>query len=188
MLTRAEQEIALSEISRVIAQVPAYCIFEWHVEPHLASINEFARAMTRNATLDSSLVNIRCLDEFFRSGKYRDDITVFNFTNAAAKHFLSNDEKSEINKALAHFTKTRLQRPEGGFFIYEMILKAMIYGAEFLKYVLDEVTFNDAAIQKEVQGVFSASSAVIREIIQRHKKDETNFSELEELLKKAGIA
>lgn len=60
----------------------------------------------RNAALESSLMSIRDLDDFFASssGARADDMIATDFDFPAGRSFLTADERNAINKKLAHLT------------------------------------------------------------------------------------
>jgi hypothetical protein len=86
-------------------QVFSYYHWYWlEIEnPNLKTDNH--SITVKNAALESSLMSIRDLDDFFgSSGKQKDDVIAADFGYSSSGRFLSMDEREGINKKLAHLT------------------------------------------------------------------------------------
>ncbi len=85
-----------------------FALYHWrtriHGDPRASTDPAFA--LLQNAALESSLMSIRDLDDFFasRSGSRSDDIIAVDYGFPSGLGFLSPDEREAINKKLAHLT------------------------------------------------------------------------------------
>ncbi len=85
-----------------------FAYFDWWqlivLNPSLATGDR--RITLRNATLESSLMSIRDLDDFFLSSSRArsDDMIASDYGFPAGRHFLKQRERMAINKKLAHLT------------------------------------------------------------------------------------
>jgi hypothetical protein len=90
------------------------------------------------ATVESSLLSIRILDDFFGNSKKKsDDLIASDFDGfPASTAFLTKDQREDINKSIAHLTTTRLD-PTGTKFPYATLLKGAIPRCtDFLEFVI----------------------------------------------------
>ena len=103
-----------------------------------------------NATVESSLVSIRILDDIFgESRKYPDDLHQSDFSGLApSTSFLTKLDREGINKQIAHITRLKLI-PEQHPFPYKTFLSGAIPPAEaFCNYLTSlQGTFNDQDTQ-----------------------------------------
>jgi hypothetical protein len=91
-----------------------------------------------NATIESSLLSIRILDDFFSVSKKKpDDVIASDFDGSpASTAFLTKNQREDINKTIAHLTTTRLE-PAGMKYPYASMLKGAIpQCTDFLEFVL----------------------------------------------------
>jgi hypothetical protein len=85
-----------------------FALYHWrtriHGDPRTRTDPAFA--LLQNAALESSLMSIRDLDDFFasRPGSRTDDIIAIDYGFPQGRGFLSPDERDAINKKLAHLT------------------------------------------------------------------------------------
>lgn len=156
-------------ICKVIGQIPCFHLYEEHVA-HRFSTSEAEislRAMTQNAALDSTLISLRCFNEFFGANRQKDDIRASDFPGVTMQPFLPPDEAMAIHKYLAHITITRLDVVTKPWFINSMVLLGLQHGIAFLSAI--EATFppTSEAERTEVRGVRDAARLLISKITKR---------------------
>jgi hypothetical protein len=104
----------LVDVLRVVDQLP--CAIFWrsgyrHFTPDL-KYKEQAYAGVARACLESTLMSLRSLDEFFTAGGCPDDIRADDYPGfRGAGGFLSMSKRRSINKHIAHFTVARTSNP-----------------------------------------------------------------------------
>ncbi len=131
-------------LSRGFQVFPYY--YWWSLEqfnPSFATDN--ACITIKNAALESSLISIRDLDDFFLSNPKarQDDLIVADYGFATGRNFLSEPERDAINKKLAHLTyravleleKDPLRRNPRTWNNAEMVNRAMKPLLEFLDHL-----------------------------------------------------
>jgi hypothetical protein len=98
-----------------------------------------------NATLESSLLSIRGLDDFFGNlGTRVDDLNARDFSGfPASSSFLTKEHREDINKSIAHITTTRLD-PEQTKYPYQVLLGGAIPRCvSFIDFVLNSGKVRD---------------------------------------------
>ena len=87
------------------SQVFSYYHLYWLEVANPSLKSELYAVTVRNAALESSLMSIRDLDDFFGgNGKQKDDVIAADFGYQSVGRFLATDEREGINKKLAHLT------------------------------------------------------------------------------------
>jgi hypothetical protein len=126
--------------------------------------------MTHNAALDSTLMSLRCFNEFFGSERQKDDIRASDFPGITMQPFLAPDDAKAINKYLAHITAIRADIVTKHWFLDGMVLLGLQHGVDFLSTI--ETTFppTSEATLAELGGV----REVVRRLIPRIKRHESN--------------
>ena len=104
-----QQKKSIHVICKIIGQIPCFIFTKEDVAHRFpTSKSEISfRAMTHNAALDSTLMNLRCFNEFFTSERQQDDICASDFPGVSMRMFLAPDDAKAIKKYLAHITATR---------------------------------------------------------------------------------
>jgi hypothetical protein len=75
-----------------------------------------------NATIESSLLSIRILNDFFAQRRFSTDIRAGEYQGYTSRgEFLSSQEVRELNKYLAHLTTERAEHPPKQWQIYDFI-------------------------------------------------------------------
>jgi hypothetical protein len=109
--TRENLEKAIPDIGYAIHQCLAHNIYRADIHPYLKQqgIDAIKVGMTTNASLESNLLFLRRLNEFFKplsDGYVRpDDLRAEHYWGFKSPGpFLSSTEESEINKRVGHIT------------------------------------------------------------------------------------
>lgn len=160
--TTEQLEQSVSVICKVIGQIPAFHIYEEYVAHRFATgeTETSLRAMTHNAALDSTLINLRCFNEFFRPGGRPDDIRAYHFPGVSLQPFLSpTTDAQSIDKYLAHITKIRSDIVTKPWLIDDMVILGLQHGVEFLNFVETSFPLHDDATRSELRSV--------REVVRR---------------------
>jgi hypothetical protein len=169
--TTEQREQSIHVICKFIGQIPCFHLCEECVA-HRFSTTEIALSdMIHNAALDSTLLNIRCLNEFFGSNRQKDDIRAGDFSGVMMPPFLSPHEARDINKYLAHITLTRSDVVTKPWFPDDMVVLGFQHGIAFLS--MQETSFppRTEAGLAEVRGVRDAARLLISKIVKRRKPD-----------------
>ena len=96
------------------------------------------RAIFANACIESTLVSLRILNEFFTREKTKDRITASHYPGYRTPGpFLSKPDLQRINDHLAHLTWQRLTKPAAQW-PHRLFLSALIPCQHFLHYLLRE--------------------------------------------------
>ena len=174
--TTEQLQCSVSIITKVIAQIPYFHIFEESVAPLFPNdaIARSLRAMTRNAAMDSTLLNIRCFNEFFKPDGRRDDVRAYHFPGLCMEPFLTDDEVSSIDKYLAHITATRSDIVSKQWTLDAWIALGLTHGIEFLSFVDSAFSVSDETTRKEVRDVHTVLTRRIHKLIKQHEPQ--NFS------------
>lgn len=162
-------------------QVFSYYHWYW-LEIENPKLKGEERSITvKNAALESSLMSIRDLDDFFGSaGKQKDDVIALDFGFSANGRFLSADEREGINKKLAHLTyrgvyERRLARTPPSnprtWDYADLAVRAMDRFAAFLDFLESVFFASDSAQQGLVQMARSAINPTVANIkaLARHE-------------------
>ncbi len=91
----------------------------------------------RNATIESSLLSVRILNDFFAPRRYPSDITASDYEQYASPgQFLTTDEARDLNKYLAHLTTERAEFSPKPWSIYDLLRRAHDAAITFLRFLL----------------------------------------------------
>jgi len=125
------------------------------------------------AALDSTLISLRCFNEFFGSHRRDDDIRASDFPGVTMQPFLSRDDENAIHKYLAHITVTRSNTATKHWFIDHMVIFGLQHGVQFLSIIEDTFPPNTEAGRIELSCVREAARLLIPKIVslQKTKRD-----------------
>jgi len=165
--TTEQLEQWVSMICKVIAQLPAFHIYEEHVSQRFATgeTETALKAMTHNAALDSALINLRCFNEFFKTGGRPDDIRAYHFPDVSLQPFLPPTDAQSIDKYLAHITTLRSDIVTKPWLIDDMIIPGLEHGVEFLTLVETSFPLHSDTMRRELLGVREFVRRVIPKIV-----------------------
>ena len=123
----------------VLAQVPLAFMWESYFTRAFAtsSVPTNVKEVLRNATIESSLLNIRLLNDFFAPRRYPTDIRAEDYVGYVSPgQFLDSDEARALNKRLAHLTTERAADAFSmGWSIYDMIRRAHDAAVTFIRFL-----------------------------------------------------
>lgn len=152
-----------------------FSYYHWHfLEGAYVGLCQDQHSLTvRNAALESSLMSIRDLDDFFGgNGAYADDVIAADFHFPSCGRFLTSPERDGINKKLAHLTYRSVheRRQQGAntnpktWDFADLVGRAMQKFVDFLDYL--ETTFfaSDPAQRSLVKQARCAVSATASNI------------------------
>ncbi|HEV3392932.1 MAG TPA: hypothetical protein VG103_05420 [Chthoniobacterales bacterium] len=123
--------------------------WEWLILPHPMEETKkqdkavigpgIAMEVIGNATVESSLISIRALDEFFDPGDGRpNDIRSHYYSGYRSPgHFLQNPEFHTIGRRIAHLTLDRVDDSTKPWQITELITRAYKLSENFLSFVVE---------------------------------------------------
>lgn len=121
-----------------------------------------------NAALDSALVNLRSLNEFFKQKKLGDDLRAPDFVaEIAILPFLTRDEEQSINKYLAHITSTGSNIGAKSWILDDMVIRGLTSGAESLSLIETRLPVRNDRLLQEIRGVRDAAYLVIKRVRKR---------------------
>ena len=90
----------------------------------------------RNATIESSLLSIRILNDFFAQRRFSTDIRAGEYQGYTSPgEFLSSQEVRNINKYLAHLTTERAEHPPEQWQIYDFIRRTHNACSTFVRFL-----------------------------------------------------
>lgn len=169
--TTEQLQQSIHVICKVIGQIPCFHFYEEYVAPRFSTTEpEIAlRAMTHNAALDSTLISLRCFNEFFGSNRQKDDIRADDFPGVAMRPFLPPDEATAINKYLAHITIVRSDIVTKPWFLDDMVLLGLQHGIDFLSMLETSFSPPTEAGHAELRGVRDAARLLIPKISKLHE-------------------
>lgn len=122
----------------VLDQVPAAFMWEFYFSSRIAagSVGPNALEALRNATIESSLLSIRLLNDFFAPRRYPTDIRAEDYPSyASAGQFLSSDEARALNKHLAHLTTERADQLSKRWSIYDVTRRCHDAAVTFIRFL-----------------------------------------------------
>ena len=91
----------------------------------------------RNATIESSLLSIRILNDFFRADGFPTDIKAHHYGGFCSPgEFLSATERTDINKHLAHLTTERADTFPKPWALYDLVIRAHNAAEPFIRFLL----------------------------------------------------
>jgi len=167
--TTQDLQESIRVICKVIGQIPCFHLYEEYIAHRFSTSQAEAclRAMTHNAALDSTLISLRCFNEFFNAHRQQDDIRATDFPGVRMHPFLQSDEATAIHKYLAHITTTRSDVVTKPWYLDRMVLVGLEHGIAFLSAI--ETTFppTTEAGRAELRGVRDAARLLIPKITNR---------------------
>jgi hypothetical protein len=172
--THIELQKALGAVCKVVGQIPYFHIYEQSLSDVFdvsSRVGESLQAMTHNAALDSTLLNIRAFNEFFKERARADDIRAHHFPALPLRPFLSSEQESEIHKHLAHLTWTRANIDAKPWTIDGLMAIALKHRMEFLDSIDRRFQFSDETARAEVRGVRDASRMIIESLFRQQKSN-----------------
>ena len=122
----------------VLDQVPSAYMWEDYFSEKLttSSVAPNALEALRNATIESSLLSIRLLNDFFLPRRYPTDIRAEDYAGYASPgQFLDSAEARALNKHLAHLTTERADAHPKGWSIYDMVRRAHDAAVTFVRFL-----------------------------------------------------
>ncbi len=165
-----ELQRAVGVICKVIGQIPYFHIFENSLAQRFdttSTIGESLQAMTHNAALDSTLINVRCFNEFFKPDGRKDDIRAYHYPGIFMQPFLTADQEQEIHKHLAHITLTRTSLAAKPWTIDGFIGAGLQQGVAFLRAIEATFPLPTEADRAEVRGVAAGAERIIASLLSR---------------------
>jgi hypothetical protein len=148
-------------ICKVIGQIPAFHVYEQYVSSRFGDgeTETALKATIHNAALDSTLIHLRCFNEFFRQRGRPDDIRACHFPKVTLQPFLALSDAQAIDKYLAHITTIRSDIVSKDWLIDEMVITGLQQGIEFLTLIETHFPNMSDATKSELDGV--------REVVRR---------------------
>jgi hypothetical protein len=122
----------------VLDQIPSAFVWESYFSHTLSGSSAPPDAMgaLRNAAIESSLLSIRLLNDFFQPRKFPTDIRAEDYVGYASPGpFLDDDEARALNKYLAHLTTERAETFPKRWDIYDMIRRAHDAAVTFVRFL-----------------------------------------------------
>lgn len=152
-------------IGKVICQIPCFHVYETLVHRRFGDDHAEVclAAMMHNAALDSTLINLRALNEFFKPGGLPDDIRAHHFSIPKSTPFLQPPEEAEINKHLAHITTLRATTIPKPWYIDDMVSRGLTEALVFLVALEGSFPFTSEEARNDV----SQTSVAAREMLVR---------------------
>jgi len=90
-----------------------------------------------NATIESSLLSIRILNDFFRADGFPTDIKAHHYNGFSSPgEFLTSAERTDINKHLAHLTTERADAFPKPWPLYDLVVRAHNAAEPFIGFLL----------------------------------------------------
>jgi hypothetical protein len=165
MLTNEQLESGLSRICKVICQIPCFHIFEkWIADRFKAGVEDAAlKDIMHNAALDSALINLRSLNDFFKEPRREDDVRARDF-GVWTGPFLKQEEQTSVDKYLAHITVSGSNIVEKFWFLDDMATQALDRGIDFLIAAETAFEFSHDDIRHEVSKSITAAKAMRNQI------------------------
>ena len=167
--TTEQLQRAVNRICKVIGQIPCFHIYEEYIANRIGT-DEAERclmAMTHNAAMDSSLLNLRCFNEFFRPNSKRDDVRAHHFLGLSMRTFLTSEEERAINKYLAHLTISGSEIAAKPWLLDDMTVRGLQHGIEFLSFIEARFSLHSDTDRDEVRGVRDAARLIVAKIAKR---------------------
>ena len=98
-----------------------------------------AMEVVRNATIESSLIAIRVIDEFFAtSGERSGDIRSHHYAGYSSPgRFLEKSEYDRIGRSVAHLTVDRADSSQNPWQIVELIRRSYVPSENFLAFIVE---------------------------------------------------
>ncbi len=122
----------------VLDQMPSAYMWEAYFAPAVTStsIRRDATEALRNATIESSLLSLRLINDFFAPGGFPTDIRAEDYVGYVSPGpFLDAGEARALNKHLAHLTTERAELFPQVWSIYDMIRRCCDAALTFLAFL-----------------------------------------------------
>jgi hypothetical protein len=153
--SRAELHDALVHVRYTIDQ--SISTIYWGVLESKLPLDPMQKAIFGNACIESTLVSLRVLNEFFTREKTKERITASHYPGYHTPGpFLSKPDLQRLNDHLAHLTWERLTEPETQW-QHRLLLSALIPCRHFLRYLLNRFLSTDdrehAPISQELYAI-----------------------------------
>jgi hypothetical protein len=173
--TTEELEKALRVIFKAIGQIPFFHTYEQYCAPRnvAGEATQALAAMAHNAAMDSTLLNLRSLNEFFRTDGRPDDIRAHHFSCLSMSPFLTPADEEEINKHLAHLTFGRAEIDAKPWELDRLVVSGLQHGIQFLSFIDASFPVLSDAARTELRDVREAASIVIRKVVKRYADKDT---------------
>jgi len=126
----------------VLDQTPTAFFWESFYMPHFRNSEVSADHLDalRNATIESSLLSIRILNDFFRAGGFPTDIKAHHYLGFSSPgEFLTPTERTNINKHLAHLTTERADAFPRSWPFYDLVVRAHNSAETFIGFLLSPI-------------------------------------------------
>lgn len=171
---KEQLRLAVTVIVKVIGQIPCFHVYEEYVASRFGDTDaEIAlQATMHNAALDSTLISLRCFNEFFRPGGRSDDVRAHHFPGVSMAPFLRPEDHQSIDKYLAHITVTRADIVTRPWFLDEMTLCGLQHGIEFLSVIDAGFPLHSEAATNELRGIQEIGRRFLRKIQKIIKSNE----------------
>lgn len=174
--TNEQLQKAVGAICKVIAQIPCFHVYEEYIARRFGT-DEAERAlmaMTHNAALDSTLLKLRCFNEFFKPEGRQDDIRAYHISGLSMQPFLSDGDEQAIHKYLAHITVTGSNIAAKPWMLDHMTILGLQHGMQFLSFIEAGFPVHTEAAYTEVRGIHDGASRWIQKIVKRHARQTPN--------------
>jgi hypothetical protein len=123
----------------VLDQAPSAFVWESYFTKAFAKspVPPDSREALRNATIESSLLSVRILNDFFAPRRYPTDIRASDYSGYSSPgKFLTDREAKDLNKYLAHLTTERAEFHPKPWPIYDLLRRALDAAVTFLRFLL----------------------------------------------------
>ena len=167
--TTEQLQRAVNRICKVIGQIPCFHIYEDYVARRFATnAAEIAlKAMIHNAAMDSSLLNLRCFNEFFRPNSKLDDVRAHHFSGLSMRTFLTSEEERAISKYLAHLTTSGSEIAGKPWLLDDMTVRGLQHGIQFLSFIEARFSLHFDTDRTEVRAVRDGARLIVAKIAKR---------------------
>lgn len=157
---------AVGVICKVIGQIPAFHVYSLFVSHRFADDESEVglKAMIHNAALDSTLICLRCFNEFLKPNGWPDDIRARHFPGVFLEPFLAEGDETDIHKYLAHITFPRLDIVTKPWLVDHMVTLGLQQGIAFLTLVESGLELHSEAAVSELRGVREGARSLILRI------------------------
>lgn len=132
---------AIDEICYTIKQVFAFQVWSANSDDFPFPQLDHGYNVLRNASIESSLLGIRKLDDYFsplpkKRKNFSDDLHVIDFLQYERQHLLSASDRQVLNKQLAHFTSHSVTHGEFDWYFDVLTLRAATLCLDFFDFLL----------------------------------------------------
>jgi hypothetical protein len=122
----------------VLDQAPSAFVWESNFSHAFAenSVPADSLQALRNATIESSLLSIRILNDFFAQRRFSTDIRAGEYQGYTSPgEFLSSQEVRDLNKYLAHLTTERAEHSPKQWQLYDFIRRTHHACSTFVRFL-----------------------------------------------------